>query len=352
LSWSRDAVTHRVAALDLIRRPPHHPGMDRRRFLLTSLTGAFGAPLAGGAQQPAGRLWRLGVLMNLYPPDADPPAALRQGLRHLGYVEGQNLVIDWRYQLGQSDRLPALAAELVRLKPDVLVADVTVAIRAAMQATSTVPIVMASSADALGSGLVTNLGRPAGNVTGVTIMLADLTRKRLQLLKEMVPNASRVAVLRDPAIPWHRTMLKEIEVASPGLRLQPVVIAVRSRDDLGDALSEMAMGRVDSVFVSHTMTPRARGQIIDFAAKNRLPTMFMERGYIAAGGLMSYGSNFSEQFRHAAEYVAKILKGARPGDLPIEQPTKFEFVINLTTAKALGLTIPPSLLARADQVIE
>ena len=314
--------------------------------------GLLAAPLAAEGQQQVGKLSRIGVLMNLYSPDAHPPQALRQRLRDLGYVEGQNLVIDWRYQLGGTDRLAALAAELVRLKPDVIVADVTVAIRAAMQATSTIPIVMASSADAVGGGLVTSLGRPGGNVTGVTTMLAEMSAKRLQLLKEVAPNVSRVAVLWDPAIPWHRALLKEVEAAAPALRLQPVVIAVRNRDDLGDAFSEMTKGRVDAVFVSHTMTPRARGQMIDLAAKRRMPTMFMDRDYVAAGGLMSYGSDFSEEFRHAAEYVDKIFKGAKPGDLPVEQPTKFELVINLKTAKALGVTIPASLLSRADEVIQ
>jgi putative tryptophan/tyrosine transport system substrate-binding protein len=178
-----------------------------------------------------------------------------------------------------------------------------------------------------------------------------LTAKRLQLLKEVVPNVSRVAVLWNPAIPWHRALRTEIEATAPAVGLQPVVIAVRSRDDVG-AFSEMTKGGIDAVFVSHTMTPSARGQMIDFAATHRLPTMFMERDYVAAGGLMSYGSNFSEQFRHAAEYVNKVLKGAKPADLPIEQPTKFELVINLKTAKALGLRIPPSLLLRADQVVE
>ncbi len=281
-----------------------------------------------------------------------PPQALRQGLRDLGYLEGQNLVIDWRYQLGGGDRLPTLAAELVRLKPDVIVADVTVAIRAAIQATSTIPIVMAISADAVGSGLVTNLGRPGGNVTGVTIMLAEMSAKRLQLLKEAVPNVSRVAVLWNPANPLHRALLKEIEAAAPSLRLQPIVVAVRSRDDFGNAFAEIASVRADALFVSETMTPGARRQLVDFAAKNRLPTMFMNRDYVVAGGLMSYAPNFSEGFRRAAKYVDKILKGARPGDLPVEQPTKFESVINMKTAKALGLTLSPSILARADEVIQ
>jgi len=309
------------------------------------------APLI--AQGQAGKVARIGVLMNLYAPDAAPPQALRQGLRELGYVEGQNLVIDWRYQLGQTNRLPALAAELVRLKPDVIVADVTVAIRAAIQATSTIPIVMASSADAVGTGLVTNLGRPGANVTGITIMLAEMSAKRLQLLKEAAPNVSRVAVLWNPALPWHPAMLKEVEVASPSLGLHPVAIAVRSRgEDFGNAFAEIRNARADALFVSETMTPGARRQIVEFATKNRLPVMFMNRDYVAAGGLMSYAPNFPEMYRQAAAYVDKILKGAKPADLPVEQPTKFELMINLKTARALGLTIPQSLLVRADQVIQ
>ena len=327
--------------------------MNRRDSVLALLAlGVAAAPLAAGAQPRAGKLSRIGVLMNLYPPDADPPRALRQGLRDLGYVEGQNLVIDWRYQLGQADRLPTLAAELVRLKPDVIVADVTVAIRAAMQATSTIPIVMASSADAVGIGLVTNLQRPEGNVTGVTMMLAEMSTKRLQLLKEVVPKVSRVAVLWHPALPWHQAMLKEVEAAAPSLQLQPIAIAVRSRDDFGNAFAELASARVNALFVSETMTPTAQRQLVDFAAKTRLPTMFMNRDYVAAGGLVSYAPNFPEMYRHAAAYVDKILKGARPGDLPVEQPTKFELVINMKTAKALGLTLSPSISARADEVIQ
>ena len=324
--------------------------MNRRAFV-TGLGAVLAAPFAAGAQQ-AGRVYRIGVLMNLYSPDADVPQALRRGLRDLGYLEGQNLVIDWRYQLGRDNRLSTLATELVRLKPDVIVADATSAVRAAMQATSTIPIVMASSADAVATGLVPNLGRPGKNVTGVTILLAETSTKRLQLLKEAVPSVSRVAVLWDPALPWHPAMVKKVEAASPSLRLQPVAISVRSRGDFGDAFAEIARARVDALFVSETMTDAARTQIIDFAAKNRQPTMFMNRDYVVAGGLMSYAPDFSDAFRHAAQYVDKILKGAKPSDLPVEQPTKFELVINLKTAKTLGLTIPPSLLLRADQVIE
>jgi len=326
--------------------------MRRIGLAVVLAVGLTFVPLAAWAQQQAGKLSRIGVLLNLYPTDADPPQALRQGLRELGYVEGQNLVIDWRYQLGRADRLPTLAAELVRLKPDVIVADATGAVRAAMQVTSTIPIVMASSADAVGTGLVANLGRPGRNVTGVTIMLQEMSTKRLQLLKEAVPSVSRVAVLWDPALPWHPVMLKEVEAAARSLRLQPIAIAVRSRDDFGNAFAEIASARVDALFVSETMTPIARRQIVDFAAKNRQPTMFMNRDYVAAGGLMSYAPDFSDAFRHAAQYVDKILKGARPADLPVEQPTKFELVINLKTSRTLGITVSPGLLATADELIE
>jgi len=179
-----------------------------------------------------------------------------------------------------------------------------------------------------------------------------MSAKRLQLLKEAVPSASRIGVLWNPAVAWHPAMLKETEAVAPSLRLQPIAIAVRSRDDFGNALAEIVSARADALFVSETMTPAARRQLIDFAAKNRLPTMFMNRDYVAAGGLMSYAPNFQEMYRHAAAYVDKILKGARPADLPVEQPTKFELVINIKTAKSLGLTIPQSMLVRADELIQ
>jgi ABC-type uncharacterized transport system substrate-binding protein len=326
--------------------------MDRRTFVSTVAFGLLAAPLAAEAQLQTEKVWRIGALMSLYPPDADPPQAFRHGLRTLGYVEGRNLIIEWRYAQGHDDRLPGLAAELVRLKVDLIVADITVGIRAAMQATSTIPIVMTNSADAVGGGLVSSLGRPGGNVTGLSVLLAETSVKRLQLLKEAVPRVSRVAVLWDPATPFHRAMLKEIDAAAPSLRLQPLAVAVKGRDDLGDALSEITRGRADALFVSQGMSSAARRQLLDFAAKNRLPTMFLLKDYVPAGGLMSYSPNFAEMFRHAAVYVDKILKGARSGDLPVEQPTNFELVINLKTAKALGLTIPQSLLLRADQVIE
>jgi putative ABC transport system substrate-binding protein len=322
-------------------------------LVLILATGPLAAPLAAEAWQHAGKVWRIGVLMLLDASDSDWPQAFRDGLRALGYVEGQGVVIEWRYAQGRADRLPGLAAELVRLKADVIVADRTDAIRAAMQATSTIPIVMALSADAVVSGLVSNLRRPGGNVTGVSIMLTEVSAKRLQLLREAVPTVSRVAVLWNPALPWHHTMVKEIDTVAASLRLQPVLVAVRNPAELEDrAFAAMTSGRVDALLVSETMALPARTKLLDFAAKRRLPAMFNNRDYVRAGGLMSYSPNYLDMFRHAAAYVDKILKGAKPADLPVEQPTRFDLIINLKAAKALGLTIPPSVLVRADEVIQ
>ena len=323
--------------------------MDRRAFL--GSLGLLAAPLAAAAQ-PAGKVWRIGALMSLYAADAEPAHALRKELGARGYVEGQNIVFEWRYSRGRDDRLPSLAAELVKLPVDLLVTDTTRATRTAMKATSTIPIVVGTSADAVGGGLVLNLRRPGGNVTGISVMHAHTSVKRLQLLKEAVPAVSRVAVLWDPTVPFHGRMLEEIDSAAPTLRLRAIRIAVKGRDDLGDALTEMTKAHADAVFVSQALAPAAAKALLDFTAQRRLASMFQNREYIQPGGLMSYSANVPDMFRHAAVYVDKILKGAKPGDLPVEQPTKFELVINLKTAKALGLTIPPTLLQRADQVIE
>lgn len=321
-------------------------------LIATLAVGLLVASGAAEAQPPTGKLWHIGAVMSLYPPDADPPRVFRNHLHTLGYVEGQNLVIEWRYARGRDDRLPGLAAELVRLNVDLIVADTTLATRAAMQATATIPIVFATSADAVGAGLVSNLAHPGGNVTGNSLILEETSVKRLQLLKEAAPKVSRVAVLWDSAAPFHRAMLKEIDATAPSLRLQTLAVAVKSRDDLGDALSEITRQRADALFVSQVMSPTPRRQLLDFAAKGRLPTMFASREYVSAGGLMSYSPSRSESFRQAAVYVDKIFKGAKPGDLPVEQPKKFELVINMKTAKALRLTISPSVLARADEVIQ
>jgi putative tryptophan/tyrosine transport system substrate-binding protein len=315
--------------------------------LLTSALAARAQPTP-----TTGRVSRIGVLLTIHAPAAEAPNAFRQQLRALGYVEDANLVIVWRYTEGRDERLPTLAADLIRQNVDVIVADITIAVRAVMRATSTIPIVMAQSADAVGGGLVQNLRRPGGNVTGNSIMLADTSVKRLQLLKEAAPKVGRVAVLWDAGTPFHQDMLREIGAAAPSLRLQPFPVRVRSRDDLGDALTVITKGRADALFVSQVMSPSVRQRLVDFATKSGLPTMFQNREYVPAGGLMSYSPNFTELFRHAATYVDKILKGAKPGDLPVEQPTRFELIINLKTARALGLTIPPSVLARADEIIE
>jgi putative ABC transport system substrate-binding protein len=309
-------------------------------------------PPAAEAQTPGEKSWRIGVLMSLYAPDAPPPQAFRERLRSLGYVEGENLRIEWRYAQGRDDRLPTLAEELVRLKVDLLVADVTLATRAAMRASSTTPIMMVTSADAVGGGLISSLARPGGNVTGLSLLLAETSVKRLQLLKEAVPKVSRVAVLWDPATPFHRAMLKEVDAAAPSLKLQPFAVTVKGRGDLGDALSEIVRGRADALFVSQGLSHDARRALIDFTVKQRLPSMHLNTELVADGGLMSYSPDFAEMFRQAALYVDKILKGAKPADLPVEQPTKFVLTINLKTAKALKLTIAPSVLARADEVIQ
>jgi ABC-type uncharacterized transport system substrate-binding protein len=333
-------------------RPRTYPEVDIAMVIATLAVWLLVGLHAAEAQHQTGKVWRIGVLTALYPPNAEPSLAFRERLRTLGYVEGQNLVIEWRYTQGRDDRLPGLAAELVRLSVDLVVADVTIAVRAAMQATSKIPIVMATSADAVGGGLVSSLGRPGGNVTGNSIQLAETSIKRLQLLKEAAPSVSRVAVLWDPGTPFHRAMLKEIDASAPSLGLAPLAVAVKSRDDLGDALQVITRNRADALFVSQVMSPVVRRQLVDFAAKHRLPTMFLNREYVPAGGLMSYSPDFPELFRRTAVYVDKILKGATPGTLPVEQPTKFELVINLKTAKAVGLTISPSVLARADEVIQ
>ena len=334
------------------QRQPHYAVKSAMLIVTAALAVALSAgSCATEAQSSTSKVWRIGALMSLYPPDADPPGAFRRHLHTLGYVEGQNLVIEWRYAHGRDELLPGLAAELVRLNVDLIVTDTTLATRAAMQATTKIPIVIATSADAVGGGLVSNLARPSGNVTGQSLMLEETSVKRLQLLKEIAPNVSRVAVLWDPAAPFHRPMLKEINAAASSLQLVALAIAVKSRDDLGDALSGVTQERADALFVSQVMSSSAQRQLLDFAARHRLPTMFANRDYVPAGGLMSYSPSRLEMFRQAAVYVDKILKGAKPGDLPVEQARKFELVINVKTARALGLTVPPSVLARADEVI-
>ena len=329
--------------------------MDRvqRRYFLIAVGLFLAAPLAAEAQQAA-KVARIGYMgANL----ADVPhlqEAFLQGLRDLGYVEGRNVVIEFRSAEGKLERLPALAAELVALKVDVIVAPPTVAALAAKQASSTLPIVTTGSADPVMSGLVTSLARPGGNVTGLSYLSEELGGKRLDLLKQAVPGVSRVAVLWRPGATSERTekdMLKDLEVAARGLGVRPQFVEVRGPEDIDRAFSDMTRARADALFVvGFPMLSAERRRLIDLAAKNRLPTVFPQRQSVDAGGLMSYGANLADLHRRAATYVDKILKGAKPGDLPVEQPTKFELVINLKTAKALGITIPPSLLLRAEVI--
>jgi putative ABC transport system substrate-binding protein len=323
-----------------------------RRAFVAGLGAVLAAPLAGEAQH-AGKVPRIGVLLTLYSAMEDPPQQFRLGLRDLGYIEGQNITVEWRSAEGNYERLPALVAELVQLKVDVIVTDVTRATQAARQATSKIPIVIMVAADPVGNGLVSSLAHPGGNVTGLSILLSDISAKRLQLFTEAVPTIGHVAVLWNPASPYHKTLLKEVDAAAPSLRLRLLPIAVQGPSEFEEAFSSMTKAHVNALLVADDpMFLTSRTRLIELATKSRLPTMFAHSDFVPAGGLMSYGPNLSERFRLAATYVDKILKGARPADLPVDQAVKLEFVVNLKTAKALGLTIPPSLLLRADQVIE
>jgi len=316
--------------------------------------GLLAAPRASEAQQPA-KVFRIGLLGLL--PLTEPGASriwdgFFEGLRQLGYVEGQNIVIESRFSEGRYERVPALAAELVRLKVDVIVAAAYTP-DAAKGATSTIPIVMTNHADPVGSRLVASLARPGGNVTGLSVQSPDLVGKQLQLFKEAVPKLSREAVLSNPIHPGHPRSLREAEVAARSLKMRLQVLEARAPTEFAGAFSAATKESAGALLVvGDPMFFGERTRIVELAAKNRLPLMASQKEYAEAGGLLAYGIDHRDSFRRAATYVDKILKGAKPGDLPIEQPTKFEFVINLKTAKALGLTIPPSLLGRADEVIQ
>ena len=326
--------------------------MDRRRFLLTSLAGAFLAPLGTEAQQGA-KIPIIGVLASESPDDKSRANAPRDGLRDVGYVEGRNITIEWRWARGRAEAFPNFASELARLNVDVLVASNKSAIRAAQQSTKTIPIVMVYPTDPVELHFVTSLARPGGNITGLTSQSADLSVKRLQFLKEAVPHAARVAVLWDRTEPGRRAQAIAMERAGLRAGLQIVLLEVRRPADLDDAFAAMTRQGVSAVLVgASTMTFAHRARLADLALKNRLLTMCLPSFSVEAGCLMSYDAQFADLYRRAAAYVDKILKGTKPADLPVEQPTKFDLEINMKTAKALGLTIPPSLLARADQVIE
>jgi putative ABC transport system substrate-binding protein len=330
--------------------------ITRRAFArdLAALVGSLGLfclPVKAYAQQPPSPR-RIGVLLVIFSPESKEAQAFRQGLRELGYAEGRDVVIEWRSANGDYDRVPGLVADLVQRKVEVIVVETTVAAQTIKRATSTIPIVMALVADPVGSGLVASLPRPGGNVTGLSAMITELSAKRLQLLKEAIPRVARVAVLWNPATPWHAKVVEDLKAVAPSLSIELSFMSVQTPEQFGPAFSAVIRAHVQALYViedpfffTHRMT------LAKLASKARLPAIYGTRVFAEKGGLMSYGVNYADQWRRSAMYVDKILKGAKPGDLPIEQPTKFEFVVNLKTAKALGITIPQSILLRADEVI-
>ncbi len=322
--------------------------MERRTFMALVSGGLLAAPLAAEAQRPS-KVPRVGVIGERSP--SDPfLAAFRQGLRELGYAEGQSIVIEYRYGHGMLDRVPNLAAELIRLNVDVLVVGGTVAAQSAKALTPTVPIVFVLAGDPVGSGLVASLARPGGNATGMSNFVSELGGKQLELLKVAVPQVSRVTVLYNPANPG--PALDRTRKAAQALAVELQVLEVRQPNHLASAFSALTPWRPGALLaLSDPVLGNELAQLAKLAIKHRLPAMYSRREFTEAGGLLAYGPSFEDNYRRAATYVDKILKGAKPADLPVEQPTKFEFVINLKTAKALGLTIPQSLLLRADEVI-
>jgi putative ABC transport system substrate-binding protein len=326
--------------------------------LVTITLSLLTAPLAAQAQQPA-NVARIGYLVTgvLASPETRVLLdAFRQGLRERGYVEGQNIVIEYRAADGTLERFPALAAELVRLKPEVIVAQGTPAALAAKDATTTIPIVTPVMGDPVGDGLVASLARPGGNITGLTFLGPELVPKRLELLKEALPGVSRVAVLWHPGAYAERTMramLQETEAAARTLGVHLHLVEVRGPDEFDRAFAAMASARADALLVlPSAMLFNERRRLVDLAARRRLPAMYQLGEFVELGGLMAYGASITDLVRRSATHVDKILKGAKPADLPVEQPTKFELVLNLKTAQALGITIPSSLLFQADRVIQ
>ena len=328
--------------------------MDRRQFIIGSALGLLAAPLAADAQQP-GKVHRIGYLSSGSSTAAPHlREAFRQGLRELGWVEGQNIVIEYRFAEGRSERLPDLAAELIRLKVDIIVAATTPVAMAAKNATATITIVMIGPGDPVGTGLIASLARPGGNVTGLSSWAGlEIFGKQLELLKETLPKVRRVAILSNPANPAHALAIRDGKAAARSLAVQLQLLEARGPNEFDGAFAAMAKERVGAllVFSDSTFFPH-RTRLADLAARSRLPAAYGFREYVDAGGLLSYGPSTTDLWRRAAGYVDKILKGAKPADLPVEQPTKFELVINLKTAKALGLKIPQSVMVRADELIQ
>ena len=325
--------------------------MRRRDFIKVIAGSAVAWPVAVRAQQP-GRVYRIGFITAGVPIPA-LRRAFYDALRMLGWIENKNFVIEERYSENRLDRLPALVEELVRLNVDVIVAAGTLAPLAAKKATATIPIVMTSAGDPLGAGLVASLALPGGNVTGLSLMAPDLGGKRLELLKEIIPVLASVAIIWNAANPYPALVFNETGAAARKLKIEIQSLEVRTPDDINGALEAAVQKNANALItVEDPLTVDHRKQIADFAAQNRLPAIYGVREFVDAGGFVSYGAHVADLYRRAAIYVDKILKGAKPSDLPVEQPTKFELVINLNAAKVLGLTVPPSLLARADEVIE
>jgi putative tryptophan/tyrosine transport system substrate-binding protein len=324
--------------------------MDRRTFIGGVAGGLLAAPLGTRAQQ-VGKVYRIGILEPI--PAAQNAAnldALRKGLRDLGYVEGRNLVIEYRSADGRAERFPDLATELVRLKVDLIVTRGTPATNAAKSATETIPVVMAAMRPL---AVVASLAQPSGNITGVTTFSTELTGKRIELLKELVPNLSRVALLHNMGNPAAPPEWDEVKTAARSLGLQSELLDVRSQGDLDRALELAARQRIDALVIgADGLTQMHQQTIVDLLARNRLPAAYPAREFVEAGGLIAYAVKYPDLYFRFASFVDKIFKGAKPGELPVEQPTKFELVINLKTAKALGLSIPQSILLRADEVIQ
>jgi putative ABC transport system substrate-binding protein len=329
--------------------------MKKHIFALSLGALLFALCLPAQAQQPT-KIPRIGYLTGGSLSSSSTSARIetfRQGLRELGYVEGKNIVIESRYAEGKLDRLPALAAELVRLKVEVIVTGGGQATRAAKEATNTIPIVMAQVPDPVGDGFVASLARPGGNITGLSALGPQLSGKRLELLKETVPKLSRVAVVGSSTTPGNAQQLREVKLAARALKVKLQFQDVLDPKDIEIAFQAASTGRAEGVLVlAAAVFVSRRTQVLDLAQKSRLPAIYYRQEFVEAGGLMSYGVNDTGLYRRAATYVDKILKGAKPADLPVEQPTKFEFIINLKAAKQVGLTIPPNVLARADRVIK
>jgi putative tryptophan/tyrosine transport system substrate-binding protein len=326
--------------------------VERRAFLLTMTSSLLAVPPTAGAQ-PTTRTHRIGVLIAASKAFVTPYIQIfRQALRDLGYAEGRNIGIEYRYADGHYDRLPALAADLVNLHVDLIVTEGTPPTRAAIQATTTIPVVMTVTGDPVAAGLVRDLARPGGNLTGASFFLPELATKRLQLLKEAIPGIARVAVVWNSRNAVHGPAVQDMETTAKAIGVEIRHINIQAPDDVADALTVIAKGRDSLVILEDAMINVASTQIADTALKHRVPTIFGLSSFAEVGGLMAYGPNRVELWQRAAGFVDKILRGAKPGDLPVEQSVRFDMVINLKTAKALGLTIPPSLLARADRLIE